>query len=134
MKSFKKKYGHQVTQNTSLFQTIYHAWAGVLDLFKGERNFRLHFTIALLLCLVGMCLHIRPLAWVCLLTVIFFVLIAETINTIVETLVNLVVGRHYNVLAKKVKDVAAGGVMISSIFAAIVAIIIFVPVILHFLK
>ena len=130
MKNLKSKYDRQVTQNTNIVQTIYHAWNGIVDLFKGERNFRMHFTLAVLLCLIGILLHINSIDWILLLAVIFLVLIAETINTIVENLVNLVVGRHYNILAKKIKDIAAGGVMIASIFAGIIAIIIFVPIII----
>lgn len=133
MKNLKSKYGRQVTQNTNLIQTIYHAWNGIVDLFKGERNFRMHFTLAALLCVIGLFLHISSIDWILLLAVIFFVLIAETINTIVENLVNLVVGRHYNVLAKKIKDIAAGGVMIASIFAIIIAIIVFLPIIIKFI-
>lgn len=133
MKNLKSKYGRQVTQNTNIIQTIYHAWNGIVDLFKGERNFRMHFTLAALLCLIGILLRINSIDWILLLAVIFLVLIAETINTIVENLVNLVVGRHYNILAKKIKDIAAGGVMIASIFAGIIAIIVFVPIIIKFI-
>lgn len=129
----KRKYSQQVTQNTNFFQTIYHATDGIIDLFKGERNFRMHFFIAVLYCILGLCLRITGIEWIWLLAVIFFVLMAETINTIVETLVNLVVGRHYNILAKKVKDIAAGGVMMASIFAFAVMIIILVPIILRFI-
>lgn len=133
MNDFKKKYGRQTSQNTHLSQTVYHAICGVKDLFNGEHNFRMHLCIAIILIIIGIFLHLSAIKWLWLLLVIFFVLIAETINTIVETLTNLVVGRHYNILAKKVKDVAAGGVLIASVFATIVVIILFLPIVVSWL-
>ncbi|CAI2603749.1 Undecaprenol kinase [Apilactobacillus kunkeei] len=59
----------------------------------------------------------------------FIVLIAEVVNTLCESIVNLIVGNKYNEIAKKAKDVAAAGVVIASIFAAIIGLLVYVPII-----
>jgi diacylglycerol kinase (ATP) len=51
---------------------------------------------------------------------------AEMLNTAIETLVDLVSPGH-NELAGKSKDIAAGAVLISALFAAIAGLVIFVP-------
>lgn len=129
----RHKYNKQITKNKNIFQTIYHAYDGIKDLLVEERNFRMHSCLALLCIIIALFLRISSISWIWLLLVIFFVLMAETINTIVENLTNLVVGRHYNVIAKRVKDIAAGGVMLSSFFAVIVMLIIFIPLIIKLL-
>jgi diacylglycerol kinase len=54
------------------------------------------------------------------------VLTAEALNTVVEALVDLYT-EEFHPLAKIVKDVAAGAVLISSVAAVGVAIAVFLP-------
>lgn len=55
---------------------------------------------------------------------------AEFLNTVTEAVTDLIVDHHFELNVKKAKDVAAGGVLISAIFAVVVGLVIFVP---HFL-
>jgi len=50
----------------------------------------------------------------------------EMINTAIEKYIDLLTP-EYHAVAGKVKDIAAGAVLISAFFAAIVGLIIFVP-------
>ncbi|MDN6436445.1 diacylglycerol kinase family protein, partial [Lentilactobacillus parabuchneri] len=59
---------------------------------------------------------------------------SEVLNTIVENVVDLIVGHHFDALAKRAKDVAAGGVLLSALFAVIIGMLIFVPKFLALLK
>ena len=61
------------------------------------------------------------------------VLSAELINTAIERTVDLVT-KDYEELAKVAKDAAAGAVLVSSIFVAIIGIIIFLPKIIAIIK
>ena len=60
----------------------------------------------------------------------------EFINTIFETIVDMVTDYKFHPLAKKAKDIAAGAVLVTGIFAVIVAAIIFLPkfISLYFLR
>ncbi len=120
----------QITKNTNFWQSLGHAKDGLIDLVTEERNFRSHLVSAFLVILAGLLFRVSLIDWAWLFLVIFLVIIAETINTIIENVVDLVVGKRYNVIAKRIKDIAAGGVLITSGFAVLVGCIIFVPLIL----
>ena len=62
--------------------------------------------------------------FLCLVFALFFVLFAEMVNTAIETVVDLYVD-VYHPKAKIAKDVAAGGVVITTINAIIVAYFLF---------
>ncbi|WP_404799018.1 diacylglycerol kinase family protein [Apilactobacillus timberlakei] len=108
-----------------------HALQGIITLIKDERNFRFHLFSSLVVIIFSFYLKINLNEWLWILLALFLVLLSETINTIVETVVDLFVGDKYNNLAKKSKDVAAGGVLIASLFSILVGLIIFLPIILQ---
>ncbi len=58
------------------------------------------------------------------------VMVGEMINTGMETLVDLI-SPEYHPLAGRIKDIAAGSVLVSSIVAVIIGIIIFLPAIIE---
>ncbi|KRN19598.1 hypothetical protein IV79_GL001315 [Pediococcus claussenii] len=53
------------------------------------------------------------------------VLVAEIVNTLTENLVDMYTKGKYDIRAKKIKDLAAGGVLLSALFAAVIGIVIF---------
>ena len=57
----------------------------------------------------------------------------ELVNTAVESAVDLVTEERHP-LAKKAKDTAAGAVLVSAVFAAVIGLLIFVPKIMDFFK
>lgn len=77
--------------------------------------------------IAGLILQLTINEWLWLMLAIFLVLIAETLNTIVEAVVDLVVGQTYHELAKRAKDVAAGGVLLAALFAVIVGALVMLP-------
>ena len=89
-----------------------------------QRNTRIHFLCALMVVLAGLCFSITLTEWLILLLCIGIVISLEIINTAIETLVDLV-SPNYHELAGKVKDLAAGAVLLFSIISAIVGILIF---------
>lgn len=121
----------QVHKNKHFIVSFLHALQGIITLIKDERNFRFHLFSSLVVIIVSVYLKISLNEWLWILLVLFLVLLSETINTIVETVVDLFVGDKYNDLAKKAKDVAAGGVLIASLFSILVGLIIFLPIILQ---
>lgn len=99
-----------------------------------ERNFRFHLLAALLVVAVGVFLPLSLGDWCWLMVAIFAVLIAEMANTGVEELVDLLVGHHYSPVAKHIKDIAAGIVLLTSWLAAIVGLLVFIPAILEIFR
>jgi len=109
-----------------LNQSFSAATAGVIYAFISERNMKLHAIAAILAVMSGYVLGIKRLEWGLLFITVFFVLVAETINTAVEKIVDLVTA-DYHPLAKIAKNLAAGAVLLSAINAVIMAFIIFGP-------
>ncbi len=64
--------------------------------------------------------------WCILIFCIGLVWMAETFNTALETITDLV-SPEQNLLAGKTKDLAAGAVLLAAITAAVIGLIIFVP-------
>ena len=74
--------------------------------------------------MAGFYLSIAAIEWCILLLCIALVIGLELVNTALENLVDLVT-RERNPLAGKVKDIAAGAVLVVSIITVIIGLIIF---------
>ncbi len=103
-----------------------YAFQGIKDLFVHTPNARIHLCMAIAVIICGFIFHISITEWCFCIVSITAVLAAEGFNSSIEYLTDLV-SPNYHELAKKTKDVAAGAVLITSIGAAIVGTIIFLP-------
>jgi undecaprenol kinase len=127
------KDNHQVEKNHHLIQAMGHAWDGIIDVVTQERNMRYHLLAAVTVIILGFLLNVDRLEWLWLLLAILVVFSAEFLNTVIEAVTDLLGEHHYDVNIKKAKDVAAGGVLITAIFAVLVGLIIFLPKLLKLL-
>lgn len=107
-------------------KSFLYAGTGIKEVVLAEMNMRIHIVVALLVVICGFVLGITIFEWLVCLICIALVITAEMFNTAIETVVNLV-SPQKNSLARKAKDVAAGAVLVSAIFAAIAGLLIFVP-------
>lgn len=80
--------------------------------------------------LLGVLLRLSGAELAILLLLIGLVLISEMLNTALENLVDLCTV-EYHPLAKVVKDVAAGAVLLLCIVAVLVGLVLFVPHIIY---
>jgi len=101
-----------------------YAVEGIVHVFRTQRHMRFHFLTVVLVLLAGIFFRLDSMRMAILIIVSTGVLVAEMINTAVESVVDMIT-QSYNPLAKLAKDIAAGAVMMASINAAIVGIIIF---------
>ncbi|WP_172249738.1 diacylglycerol kinase family protein [Saccharibacillus deserti] len=108
-----------------------NAWDGVRATASTERNFKVHLALCAAVLLLGALLRVPRLDWGLLCLAIGLVLSAELMNTAVEAAVNLTVGERIHPMAKKAKDAAAGAVLASALFAALIGLIVFVPPLLQ---
>lgn len=121
----------QVGKNHHFKQSLQHAISGIQTVFQDERNFRFDVAAAILVVILGVLLKIERLEWYWIIFCIFLMFILEMLNTVVEQLVDLMVEHNYYLAAKKAKDVAAGVVLMGSIFVLLMASVIFIPKILQ---
>ncbi|MBW1605523.1 diacylglycerol kinase family protein [Lactobacillus sp. Sy-1] len=120
----------QVGKNHHFYQSLFHALNGLRVLLVSERNFRAHSVSALAVLLGAFLLRASLNDYLWLVLSIFIVLFAETINSIVERVVDMLVGDRYSELAKEAKDIAAGGVLLTAFLASVIGLIVFVPLLL----
>ena len=117
----------QVEKNHHFKQSMQHAINGIKTVFQDERNFRFDVVAAIVVVILGFFLKIERLEWYWIVFCIFLMFILEMLNTVVEQLVDLMVGHNYHLAAKKAKDVAAGVVLMGAVFVLIMASGIFIP-------
>ena len=107
-------------------QSFRPAFAGIRNLLVYEHNARIYLLAAILVTILGIVLSIALWQWTALAIAIFGVFIAETFNTAIERLAD-VVSPGQNDEIRKVKDYGAAAVLLASILAFITGIIIFLP-------
>ena len=103
-----------------------HATDGFLHAVKTQPNFRFHLLATIFIILLGIYFVISPVEWLILAFTINMVLVAEMVNTSIESIVDLIT-LEQRVDAKIAKDVSAGMVLVSAFFSVVVFIIIFIP-------
>lgn len=105
---------------------------GISYVTKNEKNFKREIALGIIALTLSYILKIDKIEFIIVLTMICLVLTAEIINTAIERTVDLVT-KEYHELARIAKDVSAGSVLVTSIFALIIGIIIFIPKIITLL-
>jgi diacylglycerol kinase (ATP) len=109
----------------SIFRSFQYAFKGILILFS-ERNFIVHCIATIVVILAGLFYSITKTEWLIIVLCIASVLCAEAFNSALERLCNhLHPELHENI--RKVKDIAAGAVLIVALAAAVIGAMIFVP-------
>jgi undecaprenol kinase len=102
------------------------AMQGLLSAFRKEAHLRLHLFVALAVVAAGLYLHISYTDWCIVLTCIFMVMIIEIINSAMERLCDLIMPDIHPTV-KYIKDIAAGAVLLTCIFATLAGVIVFYP-------
>lgn len=117
---------HNPKKNDTFKESFKYAWEGIKVAYKEERNIRKHILTTILVFLLGILMSFTIIEFLWLTVACFLVVFSELLNTIIENLVDLVT-TEYHPLAKKVKDIAAGTVLISTAFAVMIGILLFLP-------
>jgi diacylglycerol kinase (ATP) len=103
-----------------------YAIKGVVYLFTSQRNARVHLFAAVLVVAGGFYFSISTTEWIAVVLSIGMVIAAEAFNSSIEELVDIV-SPDYNKSAGRIKDLAAGAVLLIAIAAAVVGLVIFLP-------
>jgi len=110
----------------SLFRSFGFAFAGLGFLLRTQRNARIHVTVGVIACALGIWLRIGRVEWAVMVFTIALVLILEGLNTAVEAAIDLA-SPQIHPLAKAAKDLAAGMVLIAAIASVAVGLLILGP-------
>lgn len=107
-------------------KSIVFALQGIRVVVASQANARLHLVATLLVIVAAFLSGLTLTEWALLMFAISTVWTAEALNTAIEFAVDLVSpDKHF--LAERAKDAAAGGVLLASIFAALVGLVVFLP-------
>jgi len=109
-----------------------YATNGILYVLKSQPNTWIHAVATLLVINTAFLLQISAVEFAILILVIGLVWVTEFLNTSIEVVVNLVSPQH-NPLAKAIKDISAGAVLIAAITSVITGILIILPPLIRLL-
>lgn len=113
-----------------LLRSFTYAFQGIKTGLSLDQNLRLHTFIAGIVLIVTYFLKVSKEEFLIVLLAIVFVLFTELINTAIEEMTNLIIKEHSQE-AKIAKDVAAAGVLLSAVFAIVVAVLVLFPRVLR---
>lgn len=101
-----------------------YAYEGIKYALDTQRNMKFHFSIAFLVLLAALFIHLSKTDILFILLAVTFMIVTELINTAIEKTVDLAMPDRHP-LAKIAKDVAAASVLVSAMFAVVVGLVVF---------
>ena len=114
-------------------QSFRHAWYGLALMLRSQHNAWLHAFASLCVLGAGMLFGLKDGEWCWIILAIMAVWTAEALNTALEFLADAATP-EFHPLVKCAKDVAAGGVLISSLGAVAIGLLVLGPHLLDFLS
>lgn len=119
-----------MVNNQKLSSRLKIAFLGVTTAFKKERNFRIQFSIGVIVIILMIILGLNSIEKSILLLTVLVVLSLELINSQIEKILDLI-QPNLHPKVKIIKDFSAGAVLISVVGSIIIGILIFLPYILN---
>ena len=104
-----------------------YAAKGLKYAFSTQRNFRIHVGFAFIALSLGLFLGLNKSDLSIMAITATSVLVVELINTAIESVVDLAIGKRFHPLAQIAKDCSAGAVLAASISSLLVGILLLVP-------
>lgn len=108
----------------SLVDSFNFAINGLITAVGTERNIKIHYGAAIIILFSSLFFDLTRVEYMILLMTITLVIVTELINTAIEKTIDLIT-EEYHQLAKVVKDIAAGAVLLSAINAVAVGYLLF---------
>lgn len=111
-------------KNTGFIKSFNFAVQGIISSIKTEKNMKFHYLAAFLVIVASLFFDLSKTEFLHMTFSITLVISLELINTAIERCVDLIV-QEYNPIAKLVKDVSAGAVLIAALNAVVTAYLLF---------
>ncbi len=112
---------------TDLPSSFRYAAQGISYSLRSQRNFRIQLFIGALVFAISLWLQLNRSDLAILLLMVIIVLVLELINTSIEAVVDLSIGRQFHPLARIAKDCAAAAVLLASISSLLIACLLLLP-------
>ncbi len=107
-----------------LIDSFNYAVSGIMAAMKMEKSLRIHYIAAIAVILLSTFFNLTRVEFLILLSTVVLVVVLEMINTALEKTIDMIT-RDYHPLARVIKDVSAGAVLIASFNAVIVGYLLF---------
>jgi len=107
-------------------QSFKYAFNGLRILLNGEHNSWIHIFVTICVLAAGFAFKISTGEWIAVIFCIGMVFALELVNTAIENMADFVSKEHHESI-KKIKDLAAGAVLVGAVAAAVIGLIIFLP-------
>ena len=107
--------------------TLFYAATRLGYAFSTQRNFRIHVCFALVAFCLGFFLGLNKSDLAIMALTATSVLIVELLNTAIESVVDLAIGKRFHPLAQIAKDCSAGAVLVASISSVLIAVLLLFP-------
>ncbi len=104
-----------------------YASQGLAYAFRTQRNFRIHVFVGAVVCALGLWLQLNAYELAILVVTIASILVLELINTAIEAVTDLSIGRRFHPLARIAKDCAAAAVLVASISSLLIGSLLLLP-------
>lgn len=107
-----------------VIESFNHAIEGFVYVLRTQRNMRVHFLLGVLIVISGIILDFSRIELICLGSIVTLVLFAEMLNTAIEHTIDLI-SDAFHPLARVIKDISAGAVLLTAISAVIFGYLLF---------
>lgn len=104
-----------------------YAAQGLAYALASQRNFRLQLVMGVTALALGLWLQLQLLQLGVLVLTVAAVLVLELLNTAMEAVVDLAVGRQFHPLARVAKDCAAAAVLVAAMASILIALLLLSP-------
>ena len=111
----------------SRWQSLGFAFQGLQDAWETQVNLRLHAYIGLGAVALGVLVRLSVVEWLWVSFAIGLVIFAELMNTAIEQTVDFVIGLRPDPMARQVKDLSAGCVLVTAFIAVVIGVLTFGP-------
>lgn len=108
------------------FESLNCAIEGIIYVVKTQKHMRYHYIVAVLVLFLCLLLNLSKTEFIFVSILVALVLIVEMINTALEVTIDLI-SDSFHPLAKIVKDISAGAVLIASFVAVVIGYLILYP-------
>jgi len=103
-----------------------YALEGIILFFRTQHNAWIHLSATAIVIAAGFFYNINTNDWCWITTAIVLVIITEMLNTAIEFMCDSITMER-NPQIKKIKDIAAGAVLIAALGSVIIGLVIFIP-------
>ena len=114
----------QVKKNKNVEQALKNATNGIMLAAKGEKSIHREFGITIVVLILAAIFKISKIELILVILAIALVIVTEMINTAIELCIDMYTDK-FSMYAKKAKDIAAGAVVISIVFAGFIGTFVF---------